>query len=143
MQIEQVAAGVAQMNQVTQANAANAEESASASEELNAQVEQVNSMIQELIAIAGKSSEARNDGGGRASRRARHVVGKLAMRDDLFPHELKEGPGQVIAQPHIQRQGRSKRVAEGKRSAQKNPEQVIPFREGEGKEKDEEVLRHF
>ena len=140
--IEQVAAGVAQMNQVTQANAANAEESASASEELNAQVEKVNSMIQELVAIAGKSSEARN-GGGRASRRARHVVGKLAMRDDLFPLELKEGPGQVIAQPHIQRQGRSKRVVEGKRSAQKNPEEVIPFREGKGKEKDEKVLRHF
>jgi len=60
--IEQVAAAVAQMNQVTQANAASAEESASAGEELNAQVEQVKGMIQELIAIAGNSNGDHNGG---------------------------------------------------------------------------------
>jgi hypothetical protein len=32
---------------------------------------------------------------------------------------------------------------QGKRTAQKNPEGIIPFHEREGKEKDEEVLRHF
>jgi methyl-accepting chemotaxis protein len=54
--IEQVAAAVAQMNHVTQANAASAQESASAGEELNAQVKQVKGMIQELIVIAGNSN---------------------------------------------------------------------------------------
>jgi methyl-accepting chemotaxis protein len=54
--IEQVAAAVAQMNHVTQANAASAQESASAGEELNAQVQQVKGMIQELIVIAGNSN---------------------------------------------------------------------------------------
>jgi len=53
--IEQVATAVAQMNQVTQASAANAEESASASDALNAQVEQVNGMIQDLLAVVGGS----------------------------------------------------------------------------------------
>ncbi len=51
--IQQVASTVAQMNQVTQANAASAEESASAGAELHAQVGQVEGMIRKLIAIAG------------------------------------------------------------------------------------------
>jgi methyl-accepting chemotaxis protein len=48
------------MNRVTQSNAANAEESASASEELSAQVEQVNGMIQDLLAVVGGSNGAHN-----------------------------------------------------------------------------------
>jgi methyl-accepting chemotaxis protein len=75
--IEQVTAAVAQMNQVTQANAASAEESASAGEELNAQVKQVKGMIQELIAIAGNSNGAHVEGSGRGTKRARHAVERL------------------------------------------------------------------
>ena len=46
--IEQVNTAVAEMNKVTQQNAANSEESASASEELNSQAEELNAMISEF-----------------------------------------------------------------------------------------------
>ena len=51
--IEQVNTSVTQMDKVTQQNAANAEESASASEELSAQAEQMNQAVQELVALVG------------------------------------------------------------------------------------------
>jgi methyl-accepting chemotaxis protein len=90
--IEQVAAAVAQMNQVTQANAASAQESASAGEELHAQVAQVNGMIQELIAIAGNSNGPYNNGGVQVPKRARHAVERLrSTTASLFRHESKEG----------------------------------------------------
>jgi methyl-accepting chemotaxis protein len=139
--IEQVATAVAQMNQVTQANAANSEESASASEELNAQVEQVNSMIQELVAIAGKSNEARI-GDVRVTNQARHVVERLHHRAaDLFSPGAREGQVQIIQGTVAQKQGRPKKAVGSKRSAQKDPKEVIPF--DKGQEKDEEVLKNF
>ena len=51
--IDQVNQAVSQMDRVTQNNAANAEESASASEELNAQAESMIEMVNELITIVG------------------------------------------------------------------------------------------
>jgi methyl-accepting chemotaxis protein len=139
--IEQVATAVAQMNQVTQANAANSEESASASEELNAQVEQVNSMIRELVAIAGKSNEARN-GGTPVTNQARHIVERLHHRAaDLFHPGTQEGQVQLTPRTVAQRQSKPKRAVEGKRSAQKDPKEVIPFQED--KEDDKQVLRRF
>jgi methyl-accepting chemotaxis protein len=53
--IEQINTAVSQMDQVTQANAANAEESASACEELSAQAEGLRRTVQELHAIMGGS----------------------------------------------------------------------------------------
>jgi methyl-accepting chemotaxis protein len=141
--IEQVAAAVVQMNQVTQASAASAEESASAGEELNAQVEQLKGMVQELIAITGNSNGAHN-GSVQGAKKARHVVERLHYTTtDLFRHGPKEGQAPVTAQTLIQKQRKPKRAMQGKRTAQKNPEGIIPFHEHEGKEKDEEVLRHF
>ena len=56
--IEQVNSAVAQMDQVTQSNAANAEESASASEELSGQAQNLNVMVEELVRmIGGKAAE--------------------------------------------------------------------------------------
>jgi methyl-accepting chemotaxis protein len=49
--IEQVNTAVAQMDKVTQSNAANSEESASASEELSSQAQELNSMVGVLIEI--------------------------------------------------------------------------------------------
>ena len=49
--VDQVNTAVAQMDKVTQTNAANAEESASASEELSAQASQLKSLVGELNAI--------------------------------------------------------------------------------------------
>ena len=51
--IDQVNTAVSQMDKVTQANAANAEESASAAEELNAQAEILKGTVQELLALVG------------------------------------------------------------------------------------------
>ncbi|MFA6243042.1 MAG: methyl-accepting chemotaxis protein [Candidatus Hydrogenedentales bacterium] len=51
--IDQINTAVAQMDKVTQANAANAEESASASEELSAQASEMNRMVGELLAMVG------------------------------------------------------------------------------------------
>jgi methyl-accepting chemotaxis protein len=139
--IEQVASAVVQMNQVTQANAANAEESASAGEELNAQAEQVNSMIQELLAIVGGSNGAHH-GGSRVAHKARQVVGKLHhTAAGLLHHGPEESRVQVTAPPLKQKQSRPKKVTEGKRTAHKDPEELIPFHED--KEKDEQVLRKF
>jgi len=51
--IEQVNTAVAQMNQVTQSNAANSEESASASEELSSQAAELANMVNEFTLSAG------------------------------------------------------------------------------------------
>jgi methyl-accepting chemotaxis protein len=139
--IEQVAAAVVQMNHVTQANAASAEESASAGEELNSQVEQVNGMIQELIAIAGNSNGAYN-GSGQVAKKERHAVERLHYTTvGLFHPGPKEGQAQVTAQTLIHKQRKPKRGMQGKRAVQKNPEGVIPFH-GD-KEDDKKVLREF
>ena len=56
--IDQVNKAVAQMDKVTQSNAANAEESASASEELNAQAQSLNEVVNELLSmIEGKTKD--------------------------------------------------------------------------------------
>lgn len=54
--IEQVNTAVAQMDKVTQSNAANSEEAASASEELSAQAKELEEMVQVLVGIVGGSS---------------------------------------------------------------------------------------
>jgi len=51
--IEQVNTAVAQMDKVTQQSAANAEESASASEELSTQAESMNEVVNDLVALVG------------------------------------------------------------------------------------------
>jgi methyl-accepting chemotaxis protein len=141
--IEQVATAVVQMNQVTQANAASAEESASASQELNAQVEQVNGIVGELFAIVGDSNGAHN-GGSQVTRKAKHMVEMLHHTPaGLLPHGPKKDQARVTAQTLIQKRRKPEKAVVSKRSARKDPEEVIPLQEGEGKEKDEQVLREF
>jgi methyl-accepting chemotaxis protein/methyl-accepting chemotaxis protein-1 (serine sensor receptor) len=55
--IDQISKAVAQMDQVTQKTAANAEESASASEELNAQSQALMSVVKRLRDLVGADSE--------------------------------------------------------------------------------------
>jgi len=59
--LEQVNLAVGQMDQITQANAANAEESASASEELSGQAEELSRMVIELMAMVGGAAGHRGD----------------------------------------------------------------------------------
>jgi len=67
--ISQVNIAVAEMDKVTQRTAANAEESASASEELNAQAEQMKGYVAELVQIVGGSSQSVTSAGGRGASR--------------------------------------------------------------------------
>jgi methyl-accepting chemotaxis protein len=140
--IEQVTTAVAQMNQVTQTNAASAEESASASEELNAQVGQVKGMIQELIAIAGGSNGAYNGGDQVANRASYMGDGLHHATVDFLRHGPQKGPTWVVPGASERKQSKAKKPIGDKRSTRKAPEEVTPS-QGEGKEKDEEVLRHF
>ena len=57
--IEQINTAIAQMDKVTQSNAANAEESASASEELSAQAKGLNEMVNTLVGIVGGTAAAK------------------------------------------------------------------------------------
>ncbi len=56
--IEQVNTAVTEMDKLTQQNAANAEESASASEEMSTQAQQLNTFVQNLVALVGSSSHS-------------------------------------------------------------------------------------
>ena len=80
--IDQVTKAVGQMDQVTQANAANSEESAAASEELSAQAVELNSMVDELVGMVMGKRQVNPSSGihGRAPRgRVKSVRPQLAM----------------------------------------------------------------
>jgi methyl-accepting chemotaxis protein len=54
---------VTQMDQVTQGNAASAEECAAAAEELSSQAEQLSGVVGELVALVGGAAAAGRQGG--------------------------------------------------------------------------------
>jgi methyl-accepting chemotaxis protein len=62
--IAQVNTAIGQMDKVTQSTAANAEESASASEELSGQADQLRAMVRELLVLVGGTSNAAGPAGG-------------------------------------------------------------------------------
>jgi methyl-accepting chemotaxis protein len=68
--IDQVNTAVAQMDKVTQQNAANAEESASASEELSSQAESMQQIVSELVTLVGGAHA--NAAGSRQMKKATH-----------------------------------------------------------------------
>jgi methyl-accepting chemotaxis protein len=78
--IDQVNTAVAQMDQVTQSNAASSEEAASASEELSAQAEEMGTMVGELTSMVGGDGRSGALAAPRAASRApqRPVAGRLA-----------------------------------------------------------------
>ncbi len=80
--IDQVNTAVAQMDKVTQQNAANAEESASASEELSSQAESMNDIVDELLVLVGGAGAQK--GSVETSSQGRR--GKLSQSDHLYHH---------------------------------------------------------
>ena len=93
--IDQVNTAVSQMDKVTQQNAANAEESASASEELSAQAESMNDVVAELIALVGARSITKPSGRTREGRPARSAPPRPATpekgrfgRSDTTFHQI-------------------------------------------------------
>jgi methyl-accepting chemotaxis protein len=91
--IEQVNVAVAQMDRVTQSNAANAEESASASEELSAQARELSEMVAMLIrtvnganadidAVARKSGTTLSTPGGHALVNRVHTMTQTVRKSE-------------------------------------------------------------
>jgi len=82
--IDQVNVAVSQMDKVTQQNAANAEESASASEELSAQAESMKEIVDQMVAMVSgtKGNTARTAG----TKTERHHV-HLNLEHKLHPTE--------------------------------------------------------
>jgi methyl-accepting chemotaxis protein len=108
--IEQVSKAITEMDRVVQQNAANAEESASASEEMNAQAESMKEYVRDLVAIVGGSSNG--DGTGTVHR-ATAPAGRLP------------GMNRMKALPGVNK-GRNKAVTLRTRQ-EVRPEQVIPL----------------
>jgi methyl-accepting chemotaxis protein len=75
--IDQINTAVSQMDKVTQAIAANSEESASASEELSAQAEDLSGMIESLSEVIGANGNVSRNGAG-------------ALRERTTPYALSE-----------------------------------------------------
>jgi methyl-accepting chemotaxis protein len=78
--IAQVNTAVSQMDKVTQSNAANAEESASAAEEMNAQAEAVRQAVKQLEALVGGTLKQRS-----APVRSNPAAPRRASRDQAQP----------------------------------------------------------
>jgi methyl-accepting chemotaxis protein len=136
--IAQVATAVAQMNQVTQSTAANAEESASASEGLKAQAEQVDGIIRELMTIVGGSNAAHN-GDGRVTDRGRHVMRSLR---DTAAGLIRNGSRKVAVRvTPFKKEGKPENAVEDESTAYLDPKEVIAFHKG--KESDEEFPKAF
>jgi signal transduction histidine kinase len=70
--IDQVNTAVAQMDKVTQQNAANAEESASASEQLTAQAQAMNDIVNQLAVLVGGCNSRPQNRGNKASAHQDH-----------------------------------------------------------------------
>ncbi len=118
--VDQVNTAVAQMDKVTQQNAANAEETASASEELSAQAQALNGIVGDLIDIV-QGTGARQDGipapGARQS--ARPGAAASVRRANFQSNRMKSlPPPQPASTP-----GGSNRVM--------RPDAVIPLEDGD------------
>jgi methyl-accepting chemotaxis protein len=87
--INQVNTAVAQMDKVTQQNAANAEQSASASEELSAQAESMQEVMGQLIALVGGDSARAKAAQTTRGRRSPRPGDELKLVHPLMEH----GPG--------------------------------------------------
>ena len=102
--IDQVNKAIGEMDKVTQQNAANAEESASASEEMNAQAAQLKDIAAQLLAaIGGDGAGSHNGDGGvemrRVQRSSRSAAKPLptSVRDVALSARKREvSPNQVI-----------------------------------------------
>ena len=95
--IEQVNLAITEMDKVVQQNAANAEESASASEELNAQAEQLKEYVGDLVALVTGKREGQTSGSSQRTTRtiatksgAAPVSGKkmLSRANEVRPDQV-------------------------------------------------------
>jgi len=111
--IEQVNKAITEMDKVIQQNAANAEESASASEEMNAQADQMKGMVHELLILVSGS-------GNHKSHRQKAAGSRQDVADD------GQWSGSMKSAPRHAKAAQSKEMTFHK-GGEVTPEQVIPF----------------
>jgi len=90
--IDQVNLAMAQMDKVTQSNAANAEESASASEELSAQAATMNEIVSELVTLVGGANARTAQTHSKAGIAHTDTKKKLSLSDHTF-HSIADRKG--------------------------------------------------
>jgi len=111
--IDQVNTAVSQMDKVTQQNAANAEESASASEELSAQAEGLNEIVDQLVRLVGDVAKGSDSGSGRhAAAGDTRRTSRGLTRSDATWHQIA---------------GADKHTGQQHPSARPAPSRVIPL----------------
>jgi methyl-accepting chemotaxis protein len=116
--IDQVNTAVAQMDKVTQQNAANAEESASASQELSGQAESMTQVVGQLVTLVGGSKKGQhhlNAEVDRPSPKVKKAASKahaLGKSDEAFHKIAAPSP-------------------EARRAAAKSANKTIPLDDGE------------
>ena len=134
--IEQIGTAVTEMDKLTQSNAANAEESASASEELSAQANELNDMVEVLVGIVTGSSNT----AGRPMRQ-QPVAARKAHHTE--PHNMPERKLAKFAPPKarakqdwstVAPKGNSKNGHTMAMAKTSHPEEVIPLNEDELKD---------
>jgi len=129
--IEQVNVAVAQMDRVTQSNASNAEESASASEELSAQARELNDMVV-LLTLIANGGQANDKLTGSEYRTALAPPSPTATTD---PHEVAKLVRELLQR---EKTHAAKSAAGGNGNGNGHtkfdPEEVIPLNEAELRE---------
>jgi methyl-accepting chemotaxis protein len=120
--ISQINVAVTQMNQVTQANAANAEESASASEEMSGQAETMNDLVDQMKVVVNGVS------GNEMRAHKTHSIGNAAATLKIS--------AKLASKPAAPLKNKATAPTMHKLSKSVNPEHVIPL-------DDKEALNEF
>lgn len=120
--VEQVNLAISEMDKVTQRNAANAEESASASAEMNAQAENMRVYMSQLESLVGRDS---------AERGSKRTINKQ------FERLRSPGPARQSRRessgngndPHVESQVARQNMLPARMTQKSGPEQIIPLDE--------------
>jgi methyl-accepting chemotaxis protein len=133
--IEQITTAVGQMDKVTQQNAANAEESSSASGQLTAQAESMNKVIAELLPLVGSCTAVVDLQVGQSGQRGK----RASPGDSITGYGMTEGLGRYASDDafHQIAHGSRNRVP-ARRSPDSTMECGLPLDEG-----DDPALRAF
>jgi methyl-accepting chemotaxis protein len=110
--IAQVNMAVTQMDQVTQASAASAEETASASEELSSQAQELNQMVDDLVGIVGRT--------GNGNGTSVHAISAGAISKKII-HKINPNHLAKKSLPAPARKAQKARAASG------SPNDIIPL----------------
>jgi methyl-accepting chemotaxis protein len=128
--VEQVNKAVAEMDKLTQRNAANAEESSCVAEEMNAQAEQMKVYVGDLVAVVGGSGNGKGAVSGKGHCHAALLSGQGPGLQQTEAGKQKPLPA---LKKKEKEKGNGKDVALHAKSAQHRLDQVIPPGEGDFK----------